>query len=1058
MSTHGGIAEVEATAGTEEAFQGFGLSPQQRRLWWLARSAPDAAFAVQVVVRIAGELDASRLLAALGAAVQRHEILRTNFRCAPGRTVPLQVIREELPPAFREATLQDLAADLETPLDLEQGSPVRAALVVLDPRDHLLALTLPALCCDRAGALDLAREIASTYAGSHPGEPAAQYADLAEWQNALLRAPETRAGWEYWNGQDAATWAAGALPCELRSDARSGFSTLSTLRKLPAATTARLAELGFSPDLALLAGWRLLLGRWGGGDAVAVTANGRRYEELEGVIGIFSRALPVVVALGEEVTLRQATEGLAEAVREAFKFQESFDWEQLRGGDGEAAGRSFLPWAFDCEEAPAGMTAGGARFTVEALHDRAERWKLRLSCIRRADGVSLEVHWDPARFDGADAERLAAQLPAFLERLAGAPDTPAAGISLLSDGERAEVVSALALAPGLDAGDLLVHQLFERQAAETPEAPALICDGRRMTYRQLSRESDLLARRLRSLGVGPEARVAICAERSPETDVGLLAVLKAGGAYVPIEPGQPRTRTATMLEEVAPPVVLAPERLRGSVPEGPWRVVGLGDSGDREGPGGPETGPAGVAGANLAYVLFTSGSTGRPKGVAVEHRQILAYLQAVRRRLDFPPGASFAMVSTFAADLGLTMLYPALCGGGCLHVLSQEQARDPGAFAEYASRHAIDCLKVVPSHLDALLEGPWAGRALPRRRLVLGGEAARPGLLARLRELAPECEVFNHYGPTETTVGVMVHPFTGSWDGRWGTLPLGLPLDDARVFLLDGEMRPVPFWLPGEVYVGGAAVTRGYLGQPALTAERFVPDPWSGEPGGRMYRTGDLVRLLPSGDLEFLGRIDDQVKIRGFRVELREIEAVLAESPEVAEAVVVAREDTPGDRRLAAYLVAGEAEGDLEIAGLRNHLKGRLPDYMIPASFTLLDRLPLTSSGKVDRRALPAPDRARRGQERNFVAPRTHSEETIAAIWREVLGLDRVGVTESFFELGGHSLLLPQVIHRLRAAFQVEVPLRVLFEEPTIEGLAVTVEEILLAEIERQLGEETVVE
>jgi amino acid adenylation domain-containing protein len=1056
----GGIAEM--TTGTEDVFQGFGLSPQQRRLWWLTRSAPGTAFAVQIAVRIEGDLDAAGLLAALRGTVQRHEILRTNFRCPPGRAVPLQVIREELAPAVREVDLRELAApvrqgaleallaeELRTPFDLAQSSPVRAALV-FEPRSHLLALTLPAFCCDRAGALNLMREIALAYGGAPVEEPPAQYADLAEWQNELLRAPETRAGREHWSGQDTAAWLAGALPCELRPDAGAGSSTLSVRRELPPHAAARIeelgGELGLSSDLLLLAGWYLLLGRWGGGGALAVTANGRRYEELEGVIGLFSRALPIVLTLDQDASLRQAAEGLGGAVREALKFQESFDWEQLNG-DIETAGRSFLPWAFDCEDEPAGLTAGGARFAVAALHDRIERYDLRLSCTRRAGGITLEVHWNLERFDGADVERLAAQLPVFLERLAAAPDTPAAGISPLSDGERAEVLAALAPASGFDAGDLLVHQLFERQAAAAPDAPALVCEEYRLTYRELSRRSSLLARHLQTLGIGPEVRVAICAERSLEMVVGLLGVLKAGGAYVPLEPGQPRPRMAAMLEEIDPLVVLAQEHLRESLPDGPWQVVGFEDPGGREDPGAPETG---VSGANLAYVLFTSGSTGRPKGVAVEHRQVLGYVQAVRRRLDFPPRASFAMVSTFAADLGLTMLYPALCGGGCLHVLTQDRARDPEAFAEYASRHAIDCLKVVPSHLETLLEGALPKRALPRQRLVLGGEAARPELLARIQALAPECRVFNHYGPTETTVGVLVHPFMGSWDPRWGTLPLGRPLDNARVFLLDGEVRPVPFWLPGEVYVGGAAVSRGYLGQPALTAERFVPDPQSGEPGARLYRTGDLARHLPSAGLEFLGRADHQVKIRGFRIELGEIEAQLRCLSGVRGAVVTARR-IAGEDRLVAYVVADAANAaDVADGRLRAALATSLPDFMVPSAFVTLEGFPLTANGKLDRAALPepAPEAAAAGS----ATPRTPAEELVAGIWAEVLGRGQVDVRANFFALGGHSLAATRVVARLRKSAGVELPLKRLFELPTVAELAREVEDALRRgrEIEEQ--------
>ncbi|HEY4564953.1 MAG TPA: non-ribosomal peptide synthetase, partial [Thermoanaerobaculia bacterium] len=464
---------------------------------------------------------------------------------------------------------------------------------------------------------------------------------------------------------------------------------------------------------------------------------------------------------------------------------------------------------------------------------------------------------------------------------------------------------------------------------------------------------------------------------------------------------------------------------------------------------------------SLVYLIYTSGSTGRPKGVMIRHAALSNYVEAFRDEQALRAGDRVLQFASISFDTSAEEIYPCLASGAALALRNDAMLGSTAEFLRACGEWEISVLDLPTAfwhELVARLEAEPASLPETLRLVVIGGERALPERLAAWHAQGRrKVRLLNTYGPTECTIVATRAELAARVTA--GEVPIGRPVRNLRAWVLDPRLRLAAPGVPGELCVGGAGLARGYAGRPDLTAERFVPDPWSREPGGRMYRTGDLVRLLPSGDLEFLGRIDDQVKIRGFRVELREIEAVLAESPGVAEAVVVAREDTPGDRRLAAYLVAREAEDDLEIAGVRNHLKGRLPDYMIPASFTLLDRFPLTPSGKVDRRSLPAPDRARRGPERDFVAPRTDTEETIAAIWSEVLGLDRVGVTENFFDLGGHSLLLPQVIHRLGAAFQVEVPLRVLFEEPTVEGLAVTVEEILLAEIERQLGEEeTVVE
>jgi amino acid adenylation domain-containing protein len=453
--------------------------------------------------------------------------------------------------------------------------------------------------------------------------------------------------------------------------------------------------------------------------------------------------------------------------------------------------------------------------------------------------------------------------------------------------------------------------------------------------------------------------------------------------------------------------------------------------------GETDTPPAAAAGPdNLAYLLFTSGSTGGPKGVAVEHRHLATYVRSLRARLDLPAGGGYATVSTIAADLGHTAVFPALVSGGCLHVIARHRLTDPEAFADYSERHAIDVLKIVPSHLEALLSGSRPASVLPKARLVMGGEASSWKLVRRIAELAPGCAVFNHYGPTETTVGVLTHPAGLSESGA--IVPLGRPLGGVAVHLLDGEGQPVPVGVAGEIAVGGATVTRGYLGRPELTAERFVPDPW-GTPGARLYRTGDLARRLPDGALEFLGRADDQVKVRGYRVEPGEVASALARCPEVREAYVGAvpagpDSDVCGDRRLVAWAVPAPGRTPSRDS-LHAFLAERLPAWMVPSAFVLLDILPLTANGKVDRRALPLPAEP----QVETAAPRNASEEAVAAVWREVLGVEHPGIHDVFFDLGGHSLNATRVVSRLRAALGVDLPLSALFETPTIAGLATTI-------------------
>ena len=528
-----------------------------------------------------------------------------------------------------------------------------------------------------------------------------------------------------------------------------------------------------------------------------------------------------------------------------------------------------------------------------------------------------------------------------------------------------------------------LHQLFEAQAQRTPGAPALVFEGRRLTYAELDRRANGVARRLAGLGVGPDVTVGLHVERSLEMIVGMLGILKAGGAYVPIDTAFPAERVAYMVADSQAKVVLD----RSSFDQAD------GDS--------LETG---VEPRHLAYVIYTSGSTGKPKGVGIEHRNIVNYVRGVVERLRLEPGMSYATVSTIAADLGNTVIFPALVTGGCLHVIAQERAENGALLAEYFERERIDVLKIVPSHLAAL----DPARVMPRKRLILGGEASRLDWIARLRELAPNCEIFNHYGPTETTVGVLTYHVTGIPHTPSGTLPLGKPLPGSEVQLVDGE-----------ICVGGAGVARGYLNRPELTAQKFA---------GGVYRTGDRGRLLADGSIEFCGRVDHQVKVSGYRVELGEIEAALREH--VREAVVLLRED-----KLVAF-VAPEAPA------LREHLNKRLPAYMVPSVFVPMTRLPLNANGKIDRQALavmPLEQKAASG------AARTETEKRLVEIWSGLLKAE-VGVEDDVFDLGAHSLMAMKALTQIRDAFHVNLSLRNLFERPTVAGLAEAIESLWLTQ------------
>jgi amino acid adenylation domain-containing protein len=667
---------------------------------------------------------------------------------------------------------------------------------------------------------------------------------------------------------------------------------------------------------------------------------------------------------------------------------------------------------------------------------------------RESDALALQVH----DFDGSGElfldfdfhsdvfnsdrrQRTVKQFFRLLDAVLADPSKQLKRIDLLASEERRRVLVEWNSTKKTYPADLCLHELFEAQVARTPDATAAVFEDDRATYRELNARANQLARRLQKSGVAAGALAAIFMERSLGMLIAVLGVLKAGAAYVPLDPAWPRERLDFILRDANASTVIACGRHSDSTFKNGPRIVRL--DADRNSIAGEseENLPASVTLEDLAYVIYTSGSTGMPKGVLIEHRQILNYVHAVSERLDLKSGASFAMVQPLSVDSSQTVIFPALISGGCLHVISEERAVDARSLSDYFSRHPIDLLKIAPSHLAALSASTRAGDLLPRRWLIVGGEAARRDWLAEL-QAAASCAVFNHYGPTETTVGTLTHAVGHRRRVRGSaTVPLGRPLANTRAYILDSGLEPVSIGETGELHISGAGLARGYLNRPALTAESFVPDPFSDKPGARLYKTGDLARYLSDGNIEFLGRLDDQIKIRGFRVEPGEIEAALCRHPAVREAAVLARE-AAGETRLAAYVVCGCAAPG--ISELRAFLKTRLPVYMIPGDFIFLDALPRTLHGKLDRQALPAPVEFERGA--GFIEPRDEIERTLANIWSQVLRVERVGVEDNFFELGGHSLLAIQIISRVRSAFHVELALRALFEAPTVAGMAGIIE------------------
>jgi amino acid adenylation domain-containing protein len=1011
----------------------YRLSPQQKRRW---THEPRAA-AVQCALLLAPGTGAAEVRAALDTIVGRHEALRTTFMGRAGLKVPLQVVHDAGTAGWSERALpasgadEALAAQGASELDPAVGPLAQAVLLTRDGAPHTLLLRVPALCADSASLANVARELAALLRGDGASLPQTddlvQYLQFSDWQHETMEGEDAEPASLHWAKHPWATQPALRLPFmagEAAGDAPSGSTPAAIDDALLQRVDALAAEQGATTELVLLACWKALLWRVARQPdvVVATVSDGRPFEEMRTAVGLYACTLPIHTRIEAAFRFTDVLRRTRRAVEEARTWQDRF------AGVLESSGLALPEVAFEYVEWP----AGGDGLALHALAAADDRSAVKLFCVRDGTRLHAELRYDTGRVGGDAARELAGQFQAALASAVADPSRTLEELDLLTEGDRLRIAAFNGDSAEPPPGGR-VHEWFEAAAARHPGAPAVRYEDELLTFGELNERAARLGRRLRALGVGPDERVGVLLERSTDWVAAILGVMKAGGAYVPLEPGQPSARLQRLVEQAGCAAVVTTASLRDRVTG--TAIVEIG--GDEAEPGEQPTQAA--SDGDLAYVLFTSGSTGEPKAVAVEHRQLAGYVRGITRELGPAEGDTFAMVSTFAADLGHTVLFGALCSGGCLHVVSHERALDPDAFREYLARHAIDYLKIVPSHLSALLAGADPAGVLPRKALVLGGEASSWELIDRVREHAPGLRILNHYGPTEATVGVLTHDVAADAPRSTHRVPLGRPLPGSRVHLLDAALRPVAAYGTGGIYVGGGGLARGYLGRPAMTAERFVPDPTGTQPpGARLYRTGDLGRFHADGTLEFLGRADHQVKIRGFRVELGEIEAVLLTHPGVREAAVTLRAGHSGER-LVAYLVAAGA-GAAPTDEVRRFAQEQLPEHMVPAHLVWLPALPLTTNGKVDRAALPEPDERSAPTRPAFVPPRSLGEEMLASLWCDVLGVPRVGVHDSFFALGGDSLLGTQLVSRIRKTFDVELPVRALFDAPTVAQLVVALE------------------
>jgi len=1045
------------------------LSPLQQGLLFhrIADGGEDPYF-YQYIYLLKGALRPDAFERAWQLVVERHPILRTAF-IWEGVDKPVQVVRRQATLSIERHDWRTMPAEehrrtLQTLLDQDRAAGwdflvpplMRLHLIRATEEEWLMINSHHHILLDGWSMALVLNDVMVAYEMTLHGRkfslPAPRpYRDYVAWLNRQ----DVQQAESYWRdalkGFSTQTVLSIEPPRDREAEDSLPFAEQSL--RISSERTAALQSFArqsrVTMNTMIQGAWALLLHRYSGeSDVLFGTTVSGRPTDLAGaadMVGLFINTVPLRVAVHSDMPLSTWLRG----IQEQNSLLRQYEWTSLASiqrWSENLGGRSLFDSLVVFESYPE-VDAGGLpqALTVEpvslhkhegpALTTGRNNYPLSLM-VEPGHETKLIVSYMHRRFAHAAISRLLCHFDTLLDNMRAAPERQLRELSLLPGEERRQLTAWNRSVSPSPAPDVCVHALIEAQAQERPEALAVVTETDQLSYRELDRRANRLAHYLQERGVGPETRVAICLERSLDLVIALLAVLKAGGAYVPLDPGYPKERLAHMVTDSGAVVVLSDSKQAGGL-SGFGAGLVLLDRIVREIEQRDDHRPStGVTPQNLAYVIYTSGSTGRPKGVAVEHRQIAQYVRTVLERLALPAEAGMAAVSTVAADLGNTALFGALCSGRPLHLLSAEHGFDPNAMAAYMHEHAVDVLKIVPSHLNGLLSAEHPERVLPRRCLILGGEALRQDLFERIRALAPACTIVNHYGPTETAVGVLTHRVEGVSVAAAG-VPIGRPLSGTHVYVLDPGGLQVPIGMPGELYIGGRHVTRGYLDRPDITAERFLPDAFSGEAGSRLYRTGDRVRVRTDGEIEFLGRVDNQVKVRGFRIELGEIDAQLRSEPSIAEAVTVVRETPDGVQQLAAY-IAGDSS--IDTSEIRARLALRLPDYMVPQMIIVLAALPLTANGKLDRAALPDPQQQIVTDEASYVAPRNRAEETLAAIWADVLRIERIGIYDNFFDLGGDSILCLQIVGKAYRA-GIKLTPKLIFQHHTVAAVAAALEE-----------------
>ncbi len=1032
------------------------LSPAQQRLWFLDQFIPNrAAYNIPLAWKIQGSLNLEAMETALAAICLRHDMLRSTYP-ASEESASIQISGSpqacltRVRAASEADALRLASEEAQRVFDLSRGPLLRCLAITLGPQEHLLVLNVHHIASDGWSMGILVRDLVQAYEAATAGRQPAwtplpvSYADYAGWQRQRLVAGDFVADLEYWRNELRDAPSLLKLPTDKPRPSAMTYVGRSVSRHIPSGVRHALDSFAeqerCTPFVVLLSIFQTLLHRYSQQEDVVVgtAVGGRADASFEEIIGCFVNTLALRTSVDSGASFRDHVRLVRGKVLDALAHQD-LPFEHLVNelGLGRDLSRAALfQVMFVLQNAPPTDFAPAGLSTIPVpIHNGGAKFDLVLEVTPVADGYNLSLEFNTSLFLSETAERLLGHFAHLLEKACAAPETLLASLPMMDEVEEQRVLSFVSRENrSFDQADCL-HRWFERQVALSPDAPALTYDGQTLSYDEVNRRANRIAHYLISCGIGPDVLVGICIDRSLDLVIGILAILKAGGAYLPIDLSYPADRLAFMLSDAQAPMLLTETKLLSSLTGHAARSICLDDAKDilcRQ----PDSNPAtAVSPEHMAYVIYTSGSTGKPKGCMVTHRNVARLMRATEHWYRFNERDVWTLFHSSAFDFSVWEIWGALLYGGRLVVVPFLVSRSPESFYELLAREQVTVLNQTPSAFRQLIQVDESGASaeLALRYIIFGGEALEMQSLRPWFDRHGDQQplLVNMYGITETTVHVTYRPLSSS-DVESGSV-IGVPIPDLQIYILDSRKRPVPVGVPGEMYVGGAGLARGYLRRPELTAQRFVPDHLTGQKDARLYRTGDLARFLPGREVEYLGRVDDQVKIRGFRIELGEIESVLGQHPAIREVSVMARESVPGTKQLVAYLVSSGPRPGL--SELREHLKKRLPEYMIPAAFVFLEALPLTNNGKIDRKALPAPEPERPEMARQYTAPRTAVEKQLASIWSKVLRVEKIGVHDNFFELGGDSILSIQVIALARRQGLKLTP-TLLFENQTVGELS----------------------